>query len=544
MSWVDGILRPLGLQRREEAPSRPGTSSPRKRDSRLVRRDVRQLADIMRREYQAAQSNRLTAGWTQTSLPIDEVIRRNLPTLRARARQQAANSDYARRFLSLLRTNVLGPRGLQLRGQIVDPDGQVDTLANDALERGWKEWGKARVCDLEGRLSWKQLQRVALSTVAEDGEVFVRIFRGSGYGPFGLQLQLLDPELVPSDLDRELRDGGYIRHGIEFNRDGRPRAYWLADPLDIRSRQTSHFSYISATVDNLVRVPAENMIHLFLPEKVGQKRGLPWFATALLRLNMLAGYEDAAMVAARVGAAKMGFISKEEGSSRYTADDLEDPDNPDDSAQIEEVEPGLIRELEDGMKFYGWDPAYPHQQFPDFVKSILRGAAAGLGEGISYNDLSNDLEGVNYSSLRHGRLQDQDVWMMLQEWLIEALAETVFEKWLEVALLAGALVVGNPEDPLGRLRPDREAKYRRVIWQGRRWKWVDPEKEVAAANAEIEAGTRSRSSYIRERGDDPEEVWTEIARENATIEKVIGPGVVGVPASAPAPPAPDDEEDL
>lgn len=540
MSWVDGMLASVGLERRRSAPDRPG---PRARDRIIPRRNVRQLAAMMEREYNAAQNNRLTANWTQTPLPIDEIIRRNLKTLRARSRQQAANSDYAKRFLGLLKQHVIGPRGIQLRAQIVDLDGQPDSLATIAIERGWREWGKKSNCDAEGRLSWLQLQRVAISTVAEDGEVFIRKWRGSGFGPYGFQLQVLDAELVPVDYDRSLPGGAFIRHGIEFSRRGRPVAYWVADTDNPLYRQTAHFSYFASTLGNMVRVPADDMIHIFLPEKVGQKRGLPWLSTSLTRLNMLAGYEDAAMVAARVGASKMGFIAKEDAGSSYTADDLEDPDNPEESAQIEEVEPGLIRELEAGMKFFGYDPTYPHQQFPDFVKSILRGASCGMGEGVSYNDIANDLEGVNFSSLRHGRLNDQDGYVGLQEWLTGELHEDVYPAWLRSSLLSDALYIGNSaEEPLGILSIIREEKYRRVVWQGRRWKWVDPSKEVAAAREEIELGVRSRSSYIRERGEDPDEVWDEIARERATMEDVIGPGASAVGSASRI--SEDDEGDI
>jgi capsid protein len=47
---------------------------------------------------------------------------------------------------------------------------------------------------------------------------------------------------------------------------------------------------------------------------------------------------------------------------------------------------------------------------------VLRGAANGAG--VSYNALANDLENVNYSSIRAGVQEDQAHWKTLQQFMI------------------------------------------------------------------------------------------------------------------------------
>jgi len=265
------------------------------------------------------------------------------------------------------------------------------------------------------------------------------------------------------------------------------------------------------------------MIHLFSKERAGQRRGIPWLSTPLLRLNMLQAYEDAAIVASRGGAAKMGHYFQEAGG-RFTGDASEDPSDPENNPEIEEFEPGISRKLPPGVRFEGWDPSYPHEQFPAFVKSCLRSVAAGLG--ISYNLLANDLEGVTYSSLREGRLSDEDVWRTFQDWLIGDICEPVYRGWLRMALLAQAIpVASNNGRALGFLRLDREEKYQTVRWWPRTWKWVDPENEVSAAMEEIDHGVRSRGDYIRSRGGDPSRVFAEIEGER---------GRTGAPSNEPS----------
>ncbi len=54
---------------------------------------------------------------------------------------------------------------------------------------------------------------------------------------------------------------------------------------------------------------ADEVLHLYIQERPGQTRGVTWFASALQRLHMLDGYENAELVRARASSALMGFIT-------------------------------------------------------------------------------------------------------------------------------------------------------------------------------------------------------------------------------------------
>jgi lambda family phage portal protein len=454
------------------------------------------------RVFASAQVDRLTADWTTTPLSADEVLRRTLRTLRARSRERWQNDDYARRFIGMVRSNVVGPKGISFQARIRDPNGQQDNLANDAVEAAWKRWGRAEHCDVTGRLNWTQMQMLFITSVALDGEALVRLLVAPSRKPYRFVLQFLDPELLDVDYNEELRGGRYIRMGIEFDPFGRPVAYHV---LDAKTSDEGYLRYGR----RYRRISAEEMIHAFIPELVGQSRGIPWMATALLRMKMLGAYEDAAVVAARIGAAKMGFYASDEGGE-YTGTD-EDPTGE----LIEDVEPGTFQSLPRGVKLETWDPEYPKGEFGDFVKACLRGIASGLG--VAYNTLSNDLEGVNFSSIRAGVLEDREVWKALQEWMIEAFCRPVYERWLTIQLAMGTITVPGKDGAPKPLNPAREEKYRQVSWQPRRWAWVDPLKDMKANELAIKLGLASRSQLIREQGLEPEEVWKEIQRENELL---------------------------
>jgi capsid protein len=72
--------------------------------------------------------------------------------------------------------------------------------------------------------------------------------------------------------------------------------------------------------------------------------------------------------------------------------------------------------------------------------------------------------------------------------------------------------------------PDYEANRSRLLsadWLPTKWDWVDPLKDANAEIAQIEAGLKSRTQAIAERGYDAEQVDREIAAEHAR-ERALG----------------------
>jgi lambda family phage portal protein len=447
------------------------------------------------RMFEAAKSDRMNATWGTHPLTADEIVIRHQRVLVARSREQAANNDYAKAFLRMCRQNIVGPQGVTLQAQSTTDDGKLNTNANDAIEIAFSRWGHRDHCDVTGQQSWVSIQGACVLSAAKDGEFFVRKIYGDAAGEYGFALQVLDPQRCPVDLSEELRDGGrYIRAGIEFNRFARPLAYYFS------VRSDEYYDY-STNGRNFVRIPADEIVHGFRYDMIGQKRGLPWMATGLFRLRQLGAFEDAAVVNARVGAAKMGFIKWQDGKG---------PEFDDDEALTIDAEAGVFPVLPDGAELQDWAPQYPSGEFAVFNKAMLRSLASGFG--VSYNNLASDLEGVNFSSIRQGTLDEREYWKELQEWLVETLCQPVFEAWLPRVLLAGHIKAkGRP------LRADRLDAYSEVTWQPRRWQWIDPRADVDAA---VEAKNNllvAPSQIIREQGKDPQSVWAEHARDIAAM---------------------------
>lgn len=454
------------------------------------------LARMVARMFDAGKSDRLTESWTTTPLTADDIIKRNQRILVARSRQQAANNDYARKFVKMAKVNIVGSKGIQLNAETRDNNGALDSQANEALESFFNDWSQRHNCDITGRHSFRDLCNLAVASAAVDGEFFFKKIRGRDAGKWRFALQALDAQRCPPDLDVDrLQSGNHIRQGIEFNSYGRPVAYYFTTTKD----SAADYSHNGRS---FTRIPADEVIHGFVSDMVGQRRGLPWMATALWRLGMLNGFENAALVNARLGASKGGFFEWREGYG---------PEADEDQEIYMEAEPGSFQELPAGVQFKAWDPQYPNGEFQPFHKSILRGISSGLG--VAYNNLASDLEGVNFSSIRQGTLDEREHWKELQEWLIEQLIMPLWGDLLPIALLVG---IKTPTG--GTLRPEQLTKYQSVSWQPRRWQWIDPRADVDAAIKSKNSLLTSPGQIMREQGRDPDRTWRELAADIAAMK--------------------------
>lgn len=475
------------------------------------------------RAFEAAEFTRLTEGWRGTHGSIDSDIYTKLEPLRARSRWLSYNNDYARKFLQMVQTNVVGPSGFTLQARPEKPDGSIDRTDAKAIESAFWRWSRRGVCEVSGRYSFRDIERQVIRAVPREGEALLRRVFGFDNG-FGYALQLIDIDRLDHNKNEVLRNGNIVKMGVEITPYGRPVNYWL------RRRHPGDVFHGTFSISDYEIVPASEIIHLYVPERPEQTRGLVWMVSAILRLQHLGRYEEAALVAARVGAAKMGFWTTPDGQGDALADGKEA-----DGTLITEAEPGTFGVGPKGASFATFDPTYPHEQFDKFVKACLRGIASGTG--VAYNSLANDLENVNYSSIRQGVLEERDNWMALQDWYSGQFHSIIFEDWLRMALLSQQ-VTGPTGIPLPLSKID---KFKNVNWQGRRWEWVDPANDVEARRKLIEAGLTSRTRVAAERGDDIEDIIDDLKNENDLAKKA---GVtISVASSKGKKPGEDDDDE-
>lgn len=444
--------------------------------------------------FYGAVQDRLTDDFKGSDLSADAAAYQSLDKLRGRSRQLCMSNPYASRFVQMVVSNVLGQEGIRLEARTKrELGGDLDIADNAALEAAWAEWSKPSNCSVTGKLGLRDIQRIALSALARDGEVFLRVHKTED-NPFGISVEIKEGDCLLTRQNQELKGGDRIIMGVEQTIHGKPLAYHFVVEDNI---QNPAETYNSSRLGNVrtERVPADEVIHLYVHDRPGQTRGIPWMAQSMRGLHMTESYREAELVAARVAASKMAFYTSKHGDG-YLGDDIDQDGN-----LVFEAEAGLIEQLPEGVELTTLDWSHPNSNMGDFVKSSLRGVASGLG--VSYNALSNDLEGVNFSSIRAGVQEEREVWKSLQTFLADHLLNPLFEVWLSTSMLNGALP----------FPPRKHDKYLDVIWRPRGFSYVDPVKDQQAFEKAVSLGVMSRSEIAAQQGKDFRDVLEELAKE-------------------------------
>lgn len=444
-----------------------------------------------RRSYNAAAISRLFSNWATNSLSADAEIYKDRKAIVARARDMARNNDHVKRFANLIKKNVIGHTGIWPQSQAETKNGKADVDAREKIEGAFKRWAKKGICEITGKYSLTTAYQLAIATIVKDGEVFIR-HRHGAKNPFGYAFQLIESDHVDDTLNATLDNGNEIKMGIELNKDNRPVAYHML------KKHPGEYGFGEQRGET-VRIPAAEILHVFIPERISQNRGVSALSQSLPKLKNLDGYDEAAVIAARLAASKMIFYTKPENAGEYKADDLEDDGTP-----IYDIEPALAEILEAGWGVETVDFNQPNNAYPDFVKAQLKAIAAGID--VPYHQLSADLEGVSYTSSRTGELDARDTYQILQLFFIENIAEPIFLAWLENSLLTRA--VNLPLDP------EAVARWEKVKFSHRGWQWVDPENDMNAAEKAIQLGIKTATELAAEAGNDFEDNIKRQAEEN------------------------------
>ena len=446
------------------------------------------------RGFHAAQGGRLFADWYTQATSSDAEIRGSLRKLMDRSRDLERNNDYQRGFLMAGERNIIGSVRYDLRmdcGEYVfskkkPPEWVKDDPASTIIESAWNEWGKRGTCTICKRYSWRDVKKLAVRSTMRDGNFIARkVYGTSARNRFGFALQVF--EIDHLDLDRFGRaaNGNDVRFGIESDASGQVVAFWL------RVKHPGDFNGGGGLLP--LRVSATEIYHLFVSERAEQSIGIPWIVSAITRLRQLGMFEEAAVVAARIGAAKTGFFKKTPGPNGEIGQ-WAGSTNAEGHA-VMEAAPGQFEELPDGWDVASWSPEYPNIETGEFRKAMLRGVATSIG--MSYNTIGNDLEAVSFASSRVGLFEEREGWKTLQVFFTEGLWEPVFSDWLQASMLAGAVPL-----PVEKL-----AKFNRPMFKARRWPFIDPLKEVEAAKTMIALRLSSRRQFIEEAGGDVGDVF-------------------------------------
>lgn len=448
--------------------------------------------------YLAAGESRRTRMWRASTGGPNSINLSGLSTIRARARDQVRNNPWASTALDKLTANGIAT-GIQAKGLWGTPEFR---LAETKL---WNQWQK--VCDADWSCDGYGLQALAWREWREVGEVFVRYrARRAGDGlPVPLQMQLIEAEQCPSDLYTTASNGNPVRAGIEFDAIGRRVAYWMY-------REHPGDTVLHVNGSELVRVPADQVEHVYMPKRAGQIRGIPDITPALLRMFHLDRFSDNVLERQAIANLFAGFFT--DAGSEFGEDGQAPMGNTVgpgvDGAELAGLEPGTMQQLPPGMSVKFSDPPDAGSNFGDFMRHGLLAVAATMG--VPYEVLTGDLTNVSDRALRL-ILNEFRRLIEMWQWLgfIPRYCQPSRERYFDACVLSGALVIPGYAD----IRAD----VVNTLWVPEGWPYSHPVQDVDADIKAIRAGLTSRDSTVLSSGNDPERVDAEIAEGNRRADE-------------------------
>jgi lambda family phage portal protein len=436
------------------------------------------LREVERRHFEAAQPGRRTKEWRRTATDANSAAGPALATLRNHARELVRNNPWAKRGKQIIANNAVGwgivPKPIDIGVRI--------TKDANAL---WSEWAGSTQCDYDGQHDMYGLQRLAAATIAESGEVLVRRY----YQPSAkrkrlaipIKLQVLEPDhLDTSKHGYRLANGNRLIYGVEFDSEGERVAYWLYR----EHPGASGVFGLSQIFGTSVRVPAEDVLHVYYKDRATQVRGYTWFAAAIVKLKDFDEYEDATLIRQKIAACFAAFVTDTSGNGTGIGAATSDP-------LVERLEPGMIHKLPIGKSIEFASPPAPGESKYDV--RVLRAISAGLG--IPYEDLTGDYSNMPFSAARMGRIAFR---ANVHDWqynmLIPMLCGPIWQWAMQAAFVAGE-IGGIPG----------------ATWTPPAPAAIDPDKEARANILRVRGGQATLDEIVREQGYDPDVFWVEYA---------------------------------
>lgn len=432
--------------------------------------------------YEAAKHGRRSRHWYAPNVGPSAAIQFALETLRNRSRAEIRQNAYAARASDAFVSNLVGT-GIRPLPKVPNRE------AREMLQRTWNDWQQE--ADAAGELDFYGLEAQIARAWFDGGEAFVRFRsrRPSDGLTVPFQIQVLESEHLPLHMNTAASNGNKIRSGIEFDAIGRRAAYHF---------YRSHPG--EAGIDGgegltTTRVPASEVLHIYLPSRPGQKRGEPGLTQALITLRDLHEWNDAELTRQKMASMFLGFVQKqgEEGPPLGTQDTDADEAEGDTPVDVQTMEPGTMTELAEGEEVKWTDPPNVGSAYEPFVRAQLRSVAQSCA--VLYEQISGDYSQINDRTYRaaHNDLRRQ-VERLQQNVIVPQLCRPVWRQFLARARATGAIT--KPAEI-------SERDFLQADWIPQAFRHLHPVQEEQAQQTAVRSGFKPRSEVIIERGGDP-----------------------------------------
>jgi len=423
-----------------------------------------------------------TYGTGVQNVNINAVLRQSLTALRDASRSLTLQNPYARRYVSMSAGSVAGADGITVRPAPIIGE-HTDQVLADRLEKMFYEWASdASRFSVDGTLSFDLFQNLAERSRSTDGECYVRIHAGRE-----LQVSIIDAARIPSTKNEILKNGSYISNGIERDRNGKVLAYHVADinPLNY-----------TVNTSSTERIPANEILHYFIPEYPGQERGFPDCISVFKTLEDFSSYNDAAVIQKKIASSSMGFVTSNDNAQDELLDSESEPPE-----HIEYFEPGTIKQLQPGQNIQVLNPTAGTDKITEFSDAVLTTISTGLG--VPKSMLTGDTQSASFSAAKMADRISREGFKTRSNLLISKILKPLYREFIKRLMVTDL-------NNLSFVDFENIANCTFLVIKPVS---LDPVKDAQYEQVLLNMGVKSRSQIIRDLGMEPQHVFEELQME-------------------------------
>jgi len=380
----------------------------------------------------------------------------------------------------------------------------------------FRVWGKSSrfLCDVERHHQWGGLVQLAYRHFVLDGSACAPIYFLDRAGQFSTAVLVLDPDRLSNPNGKP--DDARLRAGVQLDQWGAEVGYWV---------RNSHPSDVGYSYDSnkWTYIPRESptgrptFVRAINKRRAHQHHSIGRLASSMARIQQQ-GLADKTELQAQITNAIFGLYAKTKRSSDEMQESMA-PASDGIEPDADEYRAGFYEQADltfggvrvavvpDGDSIETLTSERASTNFVAFQEYILRSIASSLG--LSYEQLSNDWSGINYSSARtllneiwRGLIAERHLFMV-------SFGTPIFAAWLEEAVARDLIEVPGGKHNFYRFRD----ALTQCDWIGPGRGIIDRKKEAEGSAIDREGGVSNLETDCAEQGRDWREVMWQQKRE-------------------------------
>ncbi len=447
--------------------------------------------------------------WITSPESPDTDILETLEDLRGKSRNLYMNNEIAAAALKKMRTKIVGAGLLPkptINYTVVGIEKEEAKKIEKVIKTKFNAWATSTNADYNRMHDFFTLQGLIQLSWVMNGDAFVIPKRKKRVGvDIELCLQVIEADRV---VNPQFKVNQNIKAGVEFGENGDLLRYYIADkhPGDAYTIVNGYPAYNS--------LGRRNILHIFEPERVGQRRGVPLLAGMIAPIKKLGRYKSAELEAAVINAS-LGFIVESKDPDGFVNSSFGSTDADTgvrERTEKIELDHGIGIIAKNGETIKEFTTTRPNKSYKDFVDAIYEEIGAQLE--IPHEVLMASFKS-SYSAAKAALEEAHQRFLVCRKLLERSLCQPIYEEFILELIKNGDIKCPNFFESSA-----VRYAFTRCIWVGSGKSSLDPLKEANANKKGLENYTTTRGIISAELGLDFDEIIEARMEEESKIAEI------------------------